>query len=265
MVDTGLSGKSVLVTGGASNIGRAIVFALARENANVVFGDIDEEQARRTLKDATKQGKGRVIFQAADVTKEEDVNALIGRAMTEHGRLDVLINNVGWDRPSVFARQSTKHWRRLIEVNLVSTILCTQAALPRLVDAGGGTIVSVSSDASFGEARETVYGAAKAGVNTFMKAIAKEYGRHSIRCNVVAPGLVLPTALQEIGTNSLWVGRDSFFSDVQVEKARKVIPLGKIGRADDIANAVLFFASPSMAGHVSGQVLSVSGGYATPG
>ena len=98
-----------------------------------------------------------------------------------------------------------------------------------------------------------------------MKAIAKEYGRHSIRCNVVAPGLVLPTALKEIGTNSLWVGRDSFFSDVQVEKARKVIPLGKIGRADDIANAVLFFASPSMAGHVSGQVLSVSGGYATPG
>jgi 2-hydroxycyclohexanecarboxyl-CoA dehydrogenase len=265
MVDIGLGGKSVLVTGGASNIGRAIVFALAREDANIVFADIDEEQAQRTLKDAAKQGKGRVSFQAADVTKEEDVDALIGRTMTEHGRLDVLINNVGWDRPSAFVRQSTKHWRQLIEVNLVSTILCTQAALPRLVDAGGGAIVSVSSDASFGEPRETVYGAAKAGVNTFMKAIAKEYGRHGIRCNVVAPGLILPTAAEEIGANSLWVGRDAFFSDEQVEKARRAIPLGKVGRAADIANAVLFFASPGMAGHISGQVLSVSGGYATPG
>ena len=94
MVDIGLGGKSVLVTGGASNIGRAIVFALAREDANIVFADIDEEQAQRTLKDATKQGKGRISFQAADVTKEEDVDALIGRTMTEHGRLDVLVNNV---------------------------------------------------------------------------------------------------------------------------------------------------------------------------
>jgi 2-hydroxycyclohexanecarboxyl-CoA dehydrogenase len=265
MVETGLGRKSVLVTGGASNIGRAIVFALAREDANIVFADIDEEQAQRTLKDATKQGKGRVSFQAADVTKDEDVTALVERTMAEHGRLDVLVNNVGWDRPSAFARQSTMHWRRLIEINLVSTILCTQAALPRLIDAGGGAIVSVSSDASFGEPRETVYGAAKAGVNTFMKAIAKEYGRHGIRCNVVAPGLILPTAAEEIGTNSLWVGRDAFFSDDQVEKARKAIPLGKVGRAEDIANAVLFFASPGMAGHISGQVLSVSGGYATPG
>ena len=244
-----------LVTGTRKGIGRYLAKHLVDQGYAV-------EGCSREPADWTLDG---YTHHLADVANEAQVKAMLADIRKRQGRLDVLINNVGWDRPSVFARQSTKHWRRLIEVNLVSTILCTQAALPRLVDAGGGTIVSVSSDASFGEARETVYGAAKAGINTFMKAIAKEYGRHGIRCNVVAPGLVLPTASKEIGTNSLWIGRDAFFSDEQVEKARRVIPLGKIGRAEDIANAVLFFASPSMAGHVSGQVLSVSGGYATPG
>jgi 2-hydroxycyclohexanecarboxyl-CoA dehydrogenase len=126
-----------------------------------------------------------------------------------------------------------------------------------------GAIVCISSDASFGERRNVVYGAAKGGVNTFTKAIAKEYGPYGIRCNAVAPGVVIPASRADIGSQSLWA-EGAVFTEAQIEKSRAAIPLGKLGRAQDIANAVLFFSSDVMAGHVSGQIISVSGGYATP-
>ena len=127
---------------------------------------------------------------------------------------------------------------------------------------GAGSIVSISSDASKqGEPREAVYGAMKAGVNSFMKTIAKENGRYGVRCNTVCPGVTIPEDDTEVGDNSMWKNIDSMFTQEQLAKIAKTLPLKKIGRPQDVANAVLFLASNKVAGHITGQVLSVSGGY----
>jgi NAD(P)-dependent dehydrogenase (short-subunit alcohol dehydrogenase family) len=134
-----------------------------------------------------------------------------------------------------------------------------------MVKQNGGAIVSISSDASRqGEPREAVYGGVKAAVNSFMKTIAKENGRYGIRCNVVCPGVTIPETADEVGGNSMWTNAESMFTPEQLEKVTKSLPLRKVGRPQDIANAVAFLAS-ARAGHVTGQVLSVSGGYSMIG
>ena len=263
-MDLGFKGKSVLITGGGSNIGRGIVLAFAAEGARITLGDIDRDQAEATANLARERHGASVEVVQADVTKLDDVDRLVNQAEYAYGGIDVLVNNAGWDRPQYFSDQKPDYWQRVIAINLMGTINCTKAALDRMVPRRGGAIVCISSDASFGEKRNAVYGAAKGGVNTFAKAIAKEFGRYNIRCNVVAPGVVLPGSREDVGRDSLWAEDGAVFSAAQIETSRKAVPLGKLGTAADIAHAVLFFASDAMAGHVSGQVISVSGGYATP-
>jgi NAD(P)-dependent dehydrogenase (short-subunit alcohol dehydrogenase family) len=135
-----------------------------------------------------------------------------------------------------------------------------------MLKTGGGAIVSISSDASRqGEPREAVYGGVKAAVNSFMKTIAKENGRFGVRCNVVCPGVTIPDDPAEVGERSMWAQKGAMFTDEQLEKVAKALPLKKIGKPQDIANAVLFLASDRVAGHITGQVLSVSGGYSMAG
>lgn len=264
-MDLGFAGKSVLITGGGSNIGRGIVLAFAAEGARITLGDIDRDQAEATAKLARERHGAKIEVVQADVTSLADVERLADAAERAHDGIDVLVNNAGWDRPQYFSDQKPDYWQRVIAINLMGTIHATKAALERMVARGqGGAVVCVSSDASFGEKRNAVYGAAKGGVNTFAKAIAKEFGRHRIRCNVVAPGVIPPASAADVGRDSLWAEEGAVFSEAQFETSRKAVPLGKLGTAADIANAVLFFASDRMAGHVSGQVISVSGGYATP-
>ena len=260
-MDLGFAGKTVVVTGGGSNIGRGIVLAFAAERARIVIGDIDEAQANATRALALKAGAASVDVVRTDVASFDDAKALMAAAGES---IDVLVNNAGWERPNYFSDQKPDYWQKVIAVNLMGTIHCTRAALDRMAPKRAGAIVCISSDASFGEKRNTVYGAAKGGVNTFAKAVAKEYGRYGIRCNVVAPGVVPPPTPEHIGRDSLWAEEGAVFSGAQLETSRKAVPLGKLGRPEDIANAVLFFASARMAGHVSGQIISVSGGYATP-
>ena len=260
-MDLGFAGRTVVVTGGGSNIGRGIVLAFAGEGARIVIGDIDEAQARATRELALRAGAPAVEVVRTDVASFEDAKALMAAAGES---IDVLVNNAGWERPTYFSDQKPEYWHKVIAVNLLGTINCTRAALDRMAPKRSGAIVCVSSDASFGEKRNTVYGAAKGGVNTFAKAVAKEYGRYGIRCNVVAPGVVPPPSPEHIGRNSLWAEEGAVFSEAQLETSKKAVPLGKLGKPEDIANAVLFFASDRMAGHVSGQIISVSGGYATP-
>ncbi len=263
-MDLGFKDKTVLVTGGGSNIGRGIVLAFAAEGARVVIGDIDAAQAEATAQLARERHGAMVTVVQADVTKLDEVARLIDSADKVGGGIDVLVNNAGWDRPQYFADQQPDYWQRVIAINLMGTINCSKAALDRMAPRQRGAVVCVSSDASFGEKRNAVYGAAKGGVNTFAKAIAKEYGRYNIRCNVVAPGVVLPPSREDVGRDSLWAEEGAVFSAAQIETSRKAVPLRKLGKPSDIAHTVLFFASDAMAGHVSGQVISVSGGYATP-
>ncbi len=263
-MDLGFKGKSVLITGGGSNIGRGIVLAFAAEGARIVIADIDREQAEATAQMARQQSGVEITVVSCDVSKLDEVQHMADAAEQAYGGIDVLVNNAGWDRPQYFSDQQPDYWARIIAVNLMGTIHCTRAALDRMVKRRSGAIVCISSDASFGEKRNTVYGAAKGGVNTFAKAIAKEYGRYNIRCNVVAPGVILPPSRDDVGAHSLWAEEGAVFSAAQIETSRQAVPLGKLGTPQDIAHAVLFFASDKVAGHVSGQVISVSGGYATP-
>jgi len=265
-VDLELKNKSIVVTGAASNIGRAITLGFAREGARIVLADIDTAKAEAVAALARAAGASAAEVCRCDVTQLDEVQAMFQQTVARFGTVDVLVNNVGWDRLMFFAQTTPDFWQRIIQVNFVGVLNCTHTALGIMAPRNRGAIVSISSDASRqGEPREAVYGGMKAAVNSFMKTIAKEHGRNGIRCNVVCPGVTLPEDDQDVGANSMWVNRDAMFTPEQLEKVAKALPLKKIGRPRDVANAVLFLASDAAAGHVTGQVLSVSGGYSMIG
>ena len=265
-MDLKLRDRAVVVTGAGSNIGRAIALAFAAEGARLTLGDIDEDQTQRVVATATDAGAAAARFVRADVTALDQVEHLLATAHEHDGAIDVLVNCAGWDQISWFTDTTPDFWRRVVEINYLGVINCTKTALDYMIPQQRGSIVSISSDASRqGEAREAVYAGAKAAINAFMKTIAKENGRAGIRCNVVCPGVTIPEQDDEVGDTSMWRHRDSMFSDEQLEKVARALPLRKLGRPRDVANAVLFLASDAVAGHVTGQVLSVSGGYSMIG
>ena len=261
-MDLELSGQSVVVTGAGSNIGRAIALAFAAEGAALTLGDIDAEQTERVADEARAAGAASAQFARTDVTDLEQVKELMSVAVSSNGGLDVLVNCVGWDKLMYFTDTTPELWHRIVEINYFGVLNCTSAALDHMIPGKKGSIVSISSDASRqGEPREAVYGGAKAAINSFMKTIAKENGRAGIRCNVVCPGVTIPEEDEEVGEESMWRDKDAMFTPEQLEKVARALPLRKVGRPRDVANAVVFLASDAVAGHVTGQVLSVSGGY----
>jgi NAD(P)-dependent dehydrogenase (short-subunit alcohol dehydrogenase family) len=264
-MDLDLAGKSVVITGGASNIGRGIVLAFAKEGANITVGDIDVPQAEKVAELALKEGAKSVQVVKTDVTDLAQVQAMFAAATAKHGKVDVLVNNVGWDKLMFFTQTTPDLWEKIIRINYVGALNCTKTALDLMIPQNSGAIVAISSDASRqGEPREAVYGGVKAAINAFMKTIARENGRYGIRCNVVCPGVTIPEETEEVGSTSMWTDPTGMFTPEQLEKVAKALPLRKVGRPGDIANAVVFLASKA-AGHVTGQVLSVSGGYSMIG
>ena len=265
-MDLELQGRSVVVTGAGSNIGRAVALAFAAEGASLTLGDIDEQQTRRVVELARGSGAADAHFVHTDVTDGAAAEALIGAANERHRSVDVLVNCVGWDQLMFFTETTPQFWAKVININYIGVLNCTKAALTYMIPQQRGSIVSISSDASRqGESREAVYGGVKAAINSFMKSIARENGRAGVRCNVVCPGVTVPEDDDEVGEASMWRARDSMFTPEQLEKMARSLPLRKIGRPRDIANAVVFLASDAAAGHITGQVLSVSGGYSMIG
>ncbi|MGE4324099.1 MAG: SDR family NAD(P)-dependent oxidoreductase [Sphingobium sp.] len=259
----GLEGKSVVVTGGASNIGRAVALALADEGAAVTIMDIDRAQGERTVAAAAGL-PGAMRLVPCDFGVPAEIEAAFEAVGRAYGAIDTLVNNVGWSRPAWFRDVSLAEMDKAIALNLMSTIHATRAALPHMVERGG-SIVSVASDAAFGELKSAVYGAAKGGIISFMKNMALEYGRHGIRCNVVAPGLVLPPGPDDVGAGSLWaIGGSTVIDDKGRADILKTIPLRRLTTPDDVAGAILFLASDRLSAQVTGQVFSVSGGRQMP-
>jgi len=264
-VDLKLADKSVIVTGGASNIGRAITLGFAREGAKITIAELDVALAEKVADEARKIGAREVQVVQTDVTDMTQVQAMVNQAVDKFSAVDVLVNNVGWDDLMFFSQTTPEFWEKIIKINFVGMLNCTYTVLEHLVKSAGA-IVSVSSDASRqGEAREAVYGGMKAGINSFMKTIAKENGRYGVRCNVVCPGVTIPDEDEEVSNASMWSDREAMFTEDQFKKIAASLPLKKLGRPDDLANAVLFMSSNAVAGHVTGQVLSVSGGYSMIG
>ena len=251
-MDLGLKEKSVVITGGGSNIGRALVLGFAAEGARITIGDIDETQAGKVAELARAAGAADVQVVRTDVTQRDQAKALMDAAVSRYGAIDALVNNVGWDQLMFFMQTTPDFWEKIIRINFHGVLNCTHAALEKMIPAGSGSIVSISSDASRqGEAKEAVYGGMKAAVNSFMKTIAKENGRYGIRCNCVCPGVTIPETEEEVGKGSMWA--KPLFTPDQLEKVAASLPLKKVGRPRDIANSVVFLSSPLAAGHVTGH------------
>jgi 2-hydroxycyclohexanecarboxyl-CoA dehydrogenase len=265
-MDLGLADARVVVTGGASNIGRAIVHGFAAEGARIVINDIDEPQAEQVEAEAKELGAAEVKVVIADLTLPGAAEETIGTAQAAWGGLDVLINNAGWTAPGFIATDTDRDkWQRTIEINLFSALAATQAAIPLMKEAGGGAIVFIASEAAFGQIRVSVYGASKAAMVALARTTAREHGRHGIRSNVICPGLVIPDGPEAIGPSSLWaVGQDAVFNQKQIDFMLKDTPMRRLTTADDIGHAVVWFSSPRAARQVTGQLISVSGGYTMP-
>jgi len=265
-MDLQLRDARVVVTGGASNIGRGIVHGFAAEGSRVVICDVDGDQAEKVRAEALERGAAAVEVAVADLTGPGAAKESIGVAVGNWGGIDVLVNNAGWSVPGFIESDTDREkWQRTVEVNFFTAIAATQAALGPMKEQGSGSIVFIASEAAFGQIRQGVYGATKAAVVALARTAAREYGRHGIRANIVCPGLVIPDGPEAVGAQSLWaVGEENVFNEKQTDYLLKETPLRRLTSAEDIANAVLWLSSDRAARQITGQLFSVSGGYTMP-
>ena len=226
----GLKGKTAIVTGGAAGIGAAIVQRFAQEGTRVIVFDL----------------KGNP---AVDITDYAQVK----KAVEAAGAVDILVNNAGWDMFRPFLKSDPEFWQKIISINLLGAMNLMHCVLPGMVERGGGRVVNIASDAGrVGSSGEAPYSACKGGIIALTKTLAREMASKNIQLNVVCPGLTETNMLEQFMQGA---GNP----DKLREAYRRAIPLGRLGKPEDLPGAVLFFASDDAA-FITGQVLSVSGG-----
>jgi NAD(P)-dependent dehydrogenase (short-subunit alcohol dehydrogenase family) len=247
-----LQGKVAIVTGAASGIGRECAIALALEGASVMVADLDVAGAEIVASHIVGRG-GQARAVAADMGDADSVKALVDEAVARYGALDILHNNaaathLAATRDLNVADMDPEVWESTMRINLTGTMLATKFALPHLVATGGGSIVNTSSGASLGgDFGHTAYGVSKAAINALTRYTAAQYGKAGVRCNAVAPGLIVTPASADnyAGPNGEMMLR------------HHLTP--RLGQPSDIASMVVFLCSPD-AGFVTGQIISVDGG-----
>lgn len=241
-----LQGRTAIVTGAGRGIGRAIAEKLAAEGAVLVAADIDEAAARQTAADLG----GDALGIRTDVTSRESVVATVGKTLARFGRIDVLVNNAGWDVAGPFVDSDPADWDRIMAVNLYGVLHACHAVLPVMAAQKSGAVVNIGSDAGrVGSSGEAVYSAAKGGVIAFTKTLAREQARYRVRANCVCPGPTDTALFASMG------GDDPKLREALV----RAIPFRRLAEPADIAAVVAFLASDE-AGFVTGQTVSVSGG-----
>lgn len=247
-----LEGKTVIVTGGGGGIGGATSKRFASEGARVAVYDMNLEAAERVAAEIVATGGKAVAFKC-DITIRAEVDAAVAATTTQLGPIDVLVNNAGWDVFKPFTKTVPQEWDKLIAINLVGALNMHHAVLPGMAERKAGRIVNIASDAArVGSSGEAVYAACKGGLVAFSKTIAREHARHGITVNVVCPG---PTDTALLAG----VAEGAPNPEKLLEAFTKAIPLGRLGQADDLASAIVFFGSDD-ASFITGQVISVSGG-----
>jgi NAD(P)-dependent dehydrogenase (short-subunit alcohol dehydrogenase family) len=252
-----LDGKSCVVTGGGSGVGRSTAVLFAEQGASVVVGDVREAWAAETVA-LVEAGGGHAVAVTCDVSKEADVESLVARAVSEFGRLDVMHNNAGVSTPKPglsFVDHTPADWERLLGINLMGMVYgCKHAVLQFRRQGGGGVIVNTGSVAGMVGFGGVPYGVSKAGGILLTKSLAMEVAREGIRINAIAPA----TLLTNFGRDE----RQAFAprSDEEIEQWGSYVPTGRASLPEDCANAVLFLAS-DMSANTTGAILPVDGGY----
>lgn len=251
---TRLNGRAALVTGAAQGIGRAIAMRLAQEGAKVAVADIQDDVAGRTAGEIKAAG-GVACAVRLDVTSLDSAIGAVAAAEREIGPLGILVNNAGWDKLEPFVESTPETWDRVIAINYRGVLNCCKAVIPGMQARGGGKIVSIASDAGrVGSSGEAVYSGCKAAIIAFSKTIARELARNNINVNVVCPGPTETALLRGVMDKQPKV----------LEAMKRGIPMRRLGKPEDLAGAVAFFASAD-ADYATGQVVSISGGLTMAG
>lgn len=240
-----LHSQVALVTGASRGIGRAIALELARMGATVVVNYASSSGAAEELVEVINQAGGSAIALQADVSKAEQVDALVKTVMEKFKRVDILVNNAGITRDTLLLRMKLEDWQAVIDLNLTGVFLCTRAASKIMLKQRSGRIVNIASVAGqMGNPGQANYSAAKAGVIGLTKTLAKEFSARGITVNAVAPGFIAT----------------DMTNDLKNDEILKYIPLGRFGKPEEVAGMVRFLASDPAAAYITGQVLNVDGG-----
>ena len=244
-----LEGKVALITGGARGMGAVEAKLFAREGAKVVIGDLLEEEGRQVEAEIAEAG-GEAMFVRLDVTREDDWREAVDQAVSKFGKLNVLVNNAGISSRSHPDISSLEGWELIMEVNSKGVFLGTTYAIPKFLEAGGGSIVNISSILGLvgSETGHPAYNASKGAVRLLTKATAVRYGKDGIRANSVHPGYLPP------------MGKGLPMDPARRKALLAVTPLRREGRQEEVAYAVLFLASGE-ASYITGAELAVDGGY----
>lgn len=243
-------GQVVLITGASSGIGRATAEAFARQGARVAVNYLKNEKGANEAVEAIRKAGGEAIALRTDVTRSSEVNNMVAAAEKKWGKIDILVNNAG----DLLSRQTLtdmteEHWDQIMALNLKSVFLCTQAVWKRMAERKAGTIINVASIAgrNGGGIGAAAYGAAKGAMITYTKGLARELAPHGIRVNGINPGVILTPY------------HDKYSPPALMQKMVSAIPMGRAGASEEIADVIVFLASPA-ARYMTGETVEVNGG-----
>jgi 3-oxoacyl-[acyl-carrier protein] reductase len=245
-----LKDKIALVTGGSRGVGRSIALAYGKEGAKVIVNYTSNEKAAQEVVEAIAAMGSEAIAVKADVASKKEVDALFAAGMEKFGRLDILVNNAGFTRPAMLLKMTEEQWDQVVDIHLKGAFLCAQAAANMMKDQNSGKIINVMSVAGLvGTVGQINYSAAKGGILSMTKSIARELARYNICANVISLGIVATDMTEKIRS-------DEKLAEIYMNR----ILLKRFAEAEDISPAFVFLASDD-ANYITGQLLCVDGGY----